>query len=114
MLSLPNAISINLKERADTKSEIKTPKHRYVGDPMLMQASEPSQVITHPKDQSTLLAQMTSVSDKMVKFDEDNTGMIILIVILVIIITVLLICCCCYCCACCMIAAHRAEEDKRR
>ena len=51
-LTVPNVNTINVKERTDSKSEIKiTPKHKYVGDPMLMQASEPAHLM-HQKDTS--------------------------------------------------------------
>ena len=107
--------AINVKERTETKSELKQSsqkKQKYVGDPMLMQANEPAHV-THMKDQSMELAQMTSSTDKSkpyLKYDEMDTGMVILIVVITIVVIFALICCCCYCCAWGMYSAEKRAE----
>ena len=114
-LALPQTQAISIKEKATIKTETKTHKPRYVGDSMLMQASEPTHMI-HQKDASTQLAQITASSDKsqykIIGYEVD-TGMVVLIVILTIIIVVVLICCCCWCCACCIFAAAEAEREKQ-
>ena len=52
-VTAPNVSAVALKETTETN------KHKYVGDPMLMQASEPTHIV-HQKDASVQLAQITS------------------------------------------------------
>lgn len=114
-LSLSEIQAVNIKEKSETKAQIKTNKHRYVGDPMLMQASEPSHLV-HMRDQSVQLAQLTSNESHMGKMSvmsyEMDTGMVVLIVILTIIIVCCIVFCCCWCLGCCIFAAAEAERKK--
>ena len=112
-VSLSEIQAVNINQKSEAKAQIKTHRHRYVGDPMLMQASEPTHLV-HNQDQSVQLAQMTSESQKMnIMTYEMDTGMVVLIVILTIIIVCVVVFCCCWCIGCCIFAAAEAERERQ-
>ena len=95
-------------------------KKKKIGDPLLLQADEPkNMVINHDElNLAQLNANAGSYSETKIhpfglEYDMDG-GTVALIVILTIIICAAVCICCCCCLGCCVAAAAKEEERRQK